>query len=141
MQFSVSECKSAYYVTASILIIITNVICTSIHPSFYEIISENYKHLAWQLSESLFAVCIVNFPVNHYVSPLYTHPVVQLCKDKSLYKRKRSLLTRKVKPMWVEEMEHAVPELGVAGELAWLACADTLAASTAVLTAQRFASS
>lgn len=37
--------------------------------------------------------------------------------------------------MWVEEMEHVVPELGVAGELAWLACADTLAASTAVLTA------
>lgn len=37
--------------------------------------------------------------------------------------------------MWVEEMVHAVPELGVAGELAWLACADTLAASTAVLTA------
>lgn len=34
-----------------------------------------------------------------------------------------------------DEMEHVVPELGVAGELAWLACADTLAASTAVLTA------
>lgn len=30
---------------------------------------------------------------------------------------------------------HTVPEVGVAGELAWLACADTLAASTAVLTA------
>ena len=35
----------------------------------------------------------------------------------------------------VNEIEHMVPELGVAGELAWLACADTLAASTAVLTA------
>lgn len=34
-----------------------------------------------------------------------------------------------------------LPELGVAGEFAWLACADTLAASTAVLTAYRFASS
>lgn len=35
----------------------------------------------------------------------------------------------------------SLPELGVAGEFAWLACADTLAASTAVLTAYRFASS
>lgn len=37
--------------------------------------------------------------------------------------------------LWVDGREHVVPELGVAGELAWLACADTLAASTAVLTA------
>ena len=34
-----------------------------------------------------------------------------------------------------------VPEFGVAGELAWLACEDTLAASTAVFTAYRLASS
>lgn len=37
--------------------------------------------------------------------------------------------------LWADEMGDEVPELGVAGELAWLACADTLAASTAVLTA------
>lgn len=38
-------------------------------------------------------------------------------------------------------MSECVPELGVAGELAWLACEETLAASTAVFTAYRFASS
>lgn len=53
----------------------------------------------------------------------------------NVYEQELKPVNEKWWGLWVDGMEHVVPELGVAGELAWLACADTLAASTAVLTA------
>ncbi len=60
---------------------------------------------------------------------------IQLCVRPNVYVDKLKLVNEKWQGLCVNEMEHVVPELGVAGEFAWLACADTLAASTAVLTA------